>query len=1204
MLPHDDERLEVANTIRQLIASEENLTPVQARSFVRCLQNSWNVPMIKWGEDESFGQLNDARRLIHAAEIYRQLEGYSSPNALLCYRRAGELLEWLMRAKDQISTIAPIALFAAGAYQLGGLPAMASSLLVQAEVRESGAQLYSSFLKADFDGVIKNVAMFWSENQELTNYSQGKRLLDNENDDNISWYFTVELVRSLGLIADSLRHGDDQRLEKALDKLYALDKLAVRVFSDDVSLLITLLCNVAIEYNESSIYKPIKQITQSSERHQKRLFTFARRQFKRRRGILWSSQRQGLNRLLNSSSFALCTPTGSGKTLVATFAIIKELLLKDEVVPAPLGLYLVPSRALATEVEDKLTNEFGKDLVITGLYGGTDWGITDYWLAADQPTVLIATVEKADALMRFLCPFLVARLRLLILDEAHLVVPEDNENSRRSFADHTNRSIKLEAFVSRLLMLSPSISRIALTAVAGGASLPVAKWTEGRQDAEAIGTNYRSTRQLVGKLEVSTDSSGRMLLELMNGQPLYVRGRNEPVYIPLRLPRMPNLPATMRNSIYRFTELSVLWTALHLVGEKRRILISIAQEPEQTMGWYKDAFELNGWENINFKPPKDEVLLAKYIETLEACKDYCGINSYEYFLLKRGIASNHGQMPQRLRRLMINLIDLRICPITVATATLTEGVNLPFDIIFLTSLTRRSYDFSINKQIITPLSVSEFNNLAGRAGRPGTTNGMEGMTLIAVPQKPSTTAPAQIPNQVKQIVNLNRVYDTLINNLQNPKMVREETNSPLALLLDTIAKLVEKLYGKTSGEFLEWLDTIAPDEISQEAGTGMSSPEARLADCIDELDGILISALEEIRQVESRDLRGSEIEAFLAKLWKKTFSSVASIQEIWLEKAFIRRGRAAIEVVYPDADERRRLYQYGFPPYLGRRFEQVVPRIRKVIENASNYGTMSENERIVVFDSLGDIISNDRGFGFRAPRTVTDQILLKNWKNVLSWWMNVENVKGPEPQELRAWQRFVVDNFEFRLGITIGAVVAYSWSSGSSAPLQIPSLNLWREITGLPWFGFWVRELLRWGTLEPFVAFALSQGLSHTRSEALELRSEYETWLKNLYGGLDAESFINPQLFLEWRRSRPKRDSSRVDNISVKAKLTGTNGRRVRYNVIPIEVENTIQWIDASGYELARSQAQIDMMGTSDVPSDYVLQVKNGKATVRKYIVY
>ncbi|MGE9806807.1 hypothetical protein ACQP3L_40240, partial [Escherichia coli] len=75
----------------------------------------------------------------------------------------------------------------------------------------------------------------------------------------------------------------------------------------------------------------------------------------------------------------------------------------------------------------------------------------------------------------------------------------------------------------------------------------------------------------------------------MNGQALDVRDRDAPVYLPLRTPPIAPLPATMRNSLYRFNELSVLWTALHLVDDERRILISVAQEPEKTMRWFKEA---------------------------------------------------------------------------------------------------------------------------------------------------------------------------------------------------------------------------------------------------------------------------------------------------------------------------------------------------------------------------------------------------------------------------------------------------------------------------------------------------------------------------------------------------------------------------------------------------------------------------------------
>ena len=99
-----------------------------------------------------------------------------------------------------------------------------------------------------------------------------------------------------------------------------------------------------------------------------------------------------------------------------------SLILRRPDDTAPLALYLVPSRALAGEVEAKLAGELGREFVVTGLYGGSDWGITDAWLTSDMPTVLIATVEKADALMRYLGPMLLLSLKLLIVDEAHQVV--------------------------------------------------------------------------------------------------------------------------------------------------------------------------------------------------------------------------------------------------------------------------------------------------------------------------------------------------------------------------------------------------------------------------------------------------------------------------------------------------------------------------------------------------------------------------------------------------------------------------------------------------------------------------------------------------------------------------------------------------------------------------------------------------------------
>src|SRR5690606_15018112 len=106
------------------------------------------------------------------------------------------------------------------------------------------------------------------------------------------------------------------------------------------------------------------------------------------------------------------------------------------------------------------------------------------------------------------------------------------------------------------------------------------------------------------------------------------------VYLRLGTPPMPNLSARARGSIYRVNQLDVLWASLHLVDGDRRILISVAQEPEQTMGWYKEALELESWQNaVIFEPPEDEMDRARFEEARAACIDYCGEDSYELALL-------------------------------------------------------------------------------------------------------------------------------------------------------------------------------------------------------------------------------------------------------------------------------------------------------------------------------------------------------------------------------------------------------------------------------------------------------------------------------------------------------------------------------------------------------------------------------------------
>lgn len=97
-----------------------------------------------------------------------------------------------------------------------------------------------------------------------------------------------------------------------------------------------------------------------------------------------------------------------------------------------------------------------------------------------------------------------------------------------------------------------------------------------------------------------------------------------------------------------------------------------------------------------------------YIDQL---KEYTGgdtkVNKNYYSqllaLLKKGIVLHHGSLPLKTRLILEKFTQDGLCRICFATSTLEQGVNMPFDVVFLDRLERSK-----------PLSVK---NLIGRAGR-------------------------------------------------------------------------------------------------------------------------------------------------------------------------------------------------------------------------------------------------------------------------------------------------------------------------------------------------------------------------------------------------------------------------------------------------------------------------------------------------------
>ena len=109
------------------------------------------------------------------------------------------------------------------------------------------------------------------------------------------------------------------------------------------------------------------------------------------------------------------------------------------------------------------------------------------------------------------------RVRLVVIDEAHMV-----EQTRINVDSSTSRPFRLEQLGTRLLRARDTYSfrTIALRAVASQAAPAIARWIASNENEQSTTSEYRSTRQMLGHLEVSEAGHFTLRYDLMDGCPL------------------------------------------------------------------------------------------------------------------------------------------------------------------------------------------------------------------------------------------------------------------------------------------------------------------------------------------------------------------------------------------------------------------------------------------------------------------------------------------------------------------------------------------------------------------------------------------------------------------------------------------------------------------------------------------------------------
>ncbi|MBI4016447.1 MAG: DEAD/DEAH box helicase [Candidatus Aenigmarchaeota archaeon] len=167
--------------------------------------------------------------------------------------------------------------------------------------------------------------------------------------------------------------------------------------------------------------------------------------------------------LLDSENLLICTPTASGKTLIAELAATKTILNHYAKV-----IYIVPLVALASEKAKEFRRKWSGLFRIALSVG--DFDSADPYLA--EYDLIICTAEKLDSLLRHHAHWL-RQVSLLVIDEIHLL-------------NDVSRGPTLEIIITLLRQLIPEVQLIGLSATIGNPR-ELADWL----NAKLVEDNWR-----------------------------------------------------------------------------------------------------------------------------------------------------------------------------------------------------------------------------------------------------------------------------------------------------------------------------------------------------------------------------------------------------------------------------------------------------------------------------------------------------------------------------------------------------------------------------------------------------------------------------------------------------------------------------------------------------------------------------------------
>jgi len=360
------------------------------------------------------------------------------------------------------------------------------------------------------------------------------------------------------------------------------------------------------------------------------------------------------NGLMDGKSMLVTTPTASGKSLIGLMGAIRALEEGKKVV------YLTPLRALAMEKFNEFralrTLQLLDHRQVRLRISTGDFDVSGSKL--EGADILILTNEKLDSIMRHGLNWL-DKVGLFIIDEVHLI--GDRE-----------RGPTLEIILTKIKETYPKAQIIALSATISN-SKEVGRWL----GCHIIESNWRPTKLVEGIYDCG--------IVRMNGNTTF------------EVKRSGNTSSSAAIDL-AIQSISDGGQALIFAETRRRAVSLAAKAAGQFAKFLKDS----------------EQKLAKETSSRILDNSDADINRTLASLVANGVAFHHAGLGSKVREIVESAYKIGTVKLLTATPTLGAGVNLPARRVVISSIFRYDQEYGGN----VPMSILEYKQLSGRAGRP------------------------------------------------------------------------------------------------------------------------------------------------------------------------------------------------------------------------------------------------------------------------------------------------------------------------------------------------------------------------------------------------------------------------------------------------------------------------------------------------------